>query len=138
MALPAVVLTQKGAGLMRAGRVLVPRAEVGAPDGPGDVVRLFDRRGQLLGSGLYAASSPIAVRVLSDTDEGLTPELLARRIRAALAQRQALFPEADAYRVVHGEADGLPGLFVDRYADAAVVQTTAAAMDAREDMIADL
>jgi 23S rRNA (cytosine1962-C5)-methyltransferase len=139
MALPTVMLTVKGASLVRAGRVLIPRPEVGAPDGPGDVVRLIDsRRGEVLGTGIYSARSPIAVRVLSDTEEGLTPELLSRRIRAALARRQALFGQdpllrdADAFRVVHGEADGLPGLFVDRYAAAAVIQTTAPAMDTRE------
>ena len=44
----------------------------------------------------------------------------------------------DAYRLVHGEADGLPGLFIDRYGDAAVVQTATAAMDARKGHIAAL
>src|SRR6185503_9230339 len=52
--------------------------------------------------------------------------------------RRRLFPSADAYRVVHAEADGLPGLVVDRYADVCVMQTAARAMDAREAEIAEV
>src|SRR5262249_2177044 len=57
---------------------------------------------------------------------------------SALARRTRMLGGADAYRVVHGEADRLPGLFVDRYGDVAVVQTTARAMDAREPEIAQV
>jgi 23S rRNA (cytosine1962-C5)-methyltransferase len=56
--------------------------------------------------------------------------LMAERVQAALAWRQRLNLDRDAMRLVHGEADGLPGLFVDRYADAAVMQTTSVAMNA--------
>jgi 23S rRNA (cytosine1962-C5)-methyltransferase len=68
----------------------------------------------------------------------LDAALLAARITDALALRRRLYPDADAYRVVHGESDLLPGLIIDRYADVAVVQTTARAMDAREGEIAEI
>jgi 23S rRNA (cytosine1962-C5)-methyltransferase len=57
---------------------------------------------------------------------------LRARIQAADDLRRRLMPDADAYRLAHAEADGLPGLIVDRYGDVAVLQTTARAMDARE------
>jgi 23S rRNA (cytosine1962-C5)-methyltransferase len=49
---------------------------------------------------------------------------VAARLGAGAGRRGGLARERDAYRIVHGESDGLPGLFVDRYADALVVQTT--------------
>jgi 23S rRNA (cytosine1962-C5)-methyltransferase len=69
----------------------------------------------------------------------LDEELLASRIAAAIERRARLLgDEVDACRLVHGEADLLPGLFVDRYGDAATVQTACAPMDRREARIASL
>ncbi len=62
----------------------------------------------------------------------------SERLDAALARRRALGLDRDAYRVVHAESDGLPGLVVDRYADAAVIQTTSVAMNAARAAIAEL
>ena len=63
-------------------------------------------------------------------------ELVDERLAAALARRLAMQLDRDAYRVVHAESDGLPGLVVDRYADAAVIQTTSVAMNAARAEIA--
>jgi 23S rRNA (cytosine1962-C5)-methyltransferase len=63
--------------------------------------------------------------------------LVAGRFEVALAWRQRLALDRDALRLLHGEADGLPGLFVDRYADAAVMQTTSVAMDAARPALAE-
>jgi 23S rRNA (cytosine1962-C5)-methyltransferase len=113
------------------------RGEAGA--GSADVVRLIDERGRPIATALWSAAAPIAARVLDrDRDVRLDADLIGARLDAALARRRALFGEADAFRVVHGEADLLPGLFVDRYADVAVVQTACAALDARESLVADL
>ena len=65
-------------------------------------------------------------------------EVVAQRLPAALERRLALDLPRDAYRVVHAEGDGLPGLIVDRYADAAVVQTTSAAMNAARDQVLEV
>ena len=62
-------------------------------------------------------------------------KLLADRMQQAIARRAGM---GDAFRAVHGEADLLPGLVVDRYADVAVIQTSSRAMDAREGEIAKL
>ena len=122
-----------------------------------DTVWLADQRGRLLGWGTWAARAKIAVRVfevaaLEPEGSGdrhrqvpalAPPDLLtstAARLDQALRRRERddVRRDRDAYRVVHGESDGLPGLFVDRYADAAVIQTTSVAMDAREPEIARL
>ncbi len=145
-AAPVVVVSARAALRVRQGYPLVARLEVeAAPAAAAEVVWLAERRGareQLLGSALWCPRGPIAARVLSRELVALDRELLRQRIAAADARRQALFagahPVRSAYRVVHGEADLLPGLFVDRYADAAVLQTATAAMDAHEAEIAEV
>ena len=143
---PVVVLSARAALRVRQGYPFVSRTEVVmAPHAAAEVVRLVERRGtreQLLGSALWCPRGPIAARLLSREIVEFDRELLRQRIGEADARRRALFdglrPARTAYRVVHGEADRLPGLFVDRYADAAVLQTATAAMDAREEEIADV
>lgn len=145
-AVPVVVVSARAALRVRQGYPLVARLEVATPPAEAaEVVWLVERRGareQLLGSALWCPRGPIAARVLSREAVALDRELLRQRIAAADARRQALFagarPARNAYRVVHGEADLLPGLFVDRYADAAVLQTATAAMDAHEATIAEV
>ena len=115
----------------------------------GSAVILCDDRGRSLGSGFLAAPGPtsLAVRLFDRQGAPLSDAQLLSRLRHASTLRQSLWPVAsdglgtsgrDAYRLVHGEADGLPGLFVDRYGDAAVMQTATAAMDARKIRIAEL
>jgi 23S rRNA (cytosine1962-C5)-methyltransferase len=60
------------------------------------------------------------------------------RLRAAVEYRRSLAIDATAYRLVHGEADGLPGLVVDRYGDYLVVQTLSQGMDRRAGLISEL
>jgi len=92
------------------------------PDGA--VVRLTTRNGSALATGFWDARSPIAVRIISDA-AGTDPDtVVAQRIAAALARRQAFIDrrETDAFRWIHGEADGLPGIHVDVYGDAASIR----------------
>jgi 23S rRNA (cytosine1962-C5)-methyltransferase len=117
-----------------------------ASDGGPDVVRVLDERGQLLGWATWAARAPIALRMVRWTEASQPPaappptllDLISNRLGPALARRGALAHERDAFRIVHGESDGLPGLFVDRYAEALVLQTTSVAMDAALPAIARL
>ncbi len=109
--------------------------------GPGDWVSVLDSRGRFLAWGTYSPRSQIRVRLWA-WEEGalLTPGLLRQRLHAAYARRQAwLDPEhTNAYRVVFGEADGLPGLIVDRYADTAVVQFLSVGVERWRETLADL
>jgi 23S rRNA (cytosine1962-C5)-methyltransferase len=97
---------------------------------PGATVRVLDSRGKFLGTALYSSSSQIAIRMISHGSVGDLPGLVAERIRAAIAYREELVRNTDAYRIVFSEADFLPGLIVDRYNDVISVQILTQAMDA--------
>jgi 23S rRNA (cytosine1962-C5)-methyltransferase len=118
-----------------------------ALEGGPALVRVRDQRGQELGVASWSARSPIALRFFSWVEGSQKApgeelprliDLVGARLGAALARRGGLARQRDAYRIVHGESDGLPGLFVDRYADALVVQTTSGAMDVALPEIAPL
>ena len=79
---------------------------------------MADFRGRPLGTAHYSSTSQIALRMLSPQVEEIGREFYLKRLRAAEAHRRAVVPrDSDAYRVVHAEADLLPALIVDRYAD---------------------
>lgn len=95
----------------------------------GQPVRVVDDRGRAVGVGGYNRHALIAVRMFRHGEAPL-PEVgwLTGRLRAALALRERLY-DRPFYRLIHAEADGLPGLIVDRYGDVLVVQANAAAVD---------
>ena len=138
MSTPTVTVRQKGAARARAGHPWIFRADVqGEPDLPsGAEVRIVDARGNFIARAFWAVKSPIALRVLSRKDEPLDEALLALRLKRALERRRALFPQADAFRMAHGEADLLPGYFVDLYGRAAAVQHLAEWAEVRRERLA--
>ena len=96
----------------------------------GGLVALRRVDGKPLGVGTFNPHTLICFRLLSAAPGAIIDEAyLANRLARALALRERLYPEP-FYRLVHGEADGLPGLVVDRFGDALVVQTATAGMDA--------
>ncbi len=102
----------------------------GAPQ-RGDSVVVVSSTGEFLGHGVYCPKSQIRVRVLSfDEATPIDEALIAARVADALAFRtRVLAPGVQACRLIHGEADGLPGLVVDRYDDVLVVQCQSAAAE---------
>jgi 23S rRNA (cytosine1962-C5)-methyltransferase len=104
----------------------------------GDLVRVADRRGQYLATGYLNRRSQIVVRLLTwDPDEKVDRVFWRRRLTLASDGRTRLAqdPTTNAYRLVHAEADGLPGLVVDRYGDWLVVQCLTLGMARRRDEI---
>jgi 23S rRNA (cytosine1962-C5)-methyltransferase len=103
------------------------------PAAPGGwVVAVVDPRGQPAGQALWAERSPLALRLLTrrpPSEEPVDAVWFKTRLQAAIARRATMGREA--LRLVHAEADGLPGLFVDRYRDRLVVQ-----MDTRKEALA--
>jgi 23S rRNA (cytosine1962-C5)-methyltransferase len=91
---------------------------------------LADHRGQILGTALYSSSSQIAIRLISREPVADLPALLRQRIAEAIAYREPLIRDTNAYRVIFSEADFLPGLIVDRYNDILSMQILTQAMDA--------
>jgi 23S rRNA (cytosine1962-C5)-methyltransferase len=88
----------------------------------GDRVSVRGPRGHVLGQALYSDTSQIALRMLTDGETVADDALIRSRVEAAIAYRRSLGIDATAYRLVHGEADLLPSLIVDRYGDYLVVQ----------------
>lgn len=110
---------------------------MGAPQ-PGDVVEVYTHEGKFFARGLFNPRSKIQVRILTFQEEAIDDRFWAARVDRCVALRARVVRDTDAYRVVHGEADLLPGLVVDRYADVLVMQALAAGMDRRKDFLADL
>ena len=96
----------------------------------GSVVTITDAGGELLGTAHFNAHTLIAARLLTkEADAAIDARFFAERLRAAKLLRDRLFAKP-FYRLVHAEADGLPGLIVDRFDDIAVVQPNTAGMNA--------
>jgi 23S rRNA (cytosine1962-C5)-methyltransferase len=94
------------------------------------VADVLDYRGQWLARGIYNPKSQIRVRVLTWAKESIDAAFFARRIASAAELRARLVsPFTNAYRVVNGEGDFLPGLIVDRYADYLVCEFFTAGID---------
>lgn len=96
----------------------------------GDLAVIFDADRQFVAIGLYDPTSPIRVRVLHHGKPAkIDAAWWSNTIRAAIERRQAVLAAGDttAYRVIHGENDGMPGLVLDRYGDAFVLKLYTAA-----------
>ncbi|MBI1874953.1 MAG: class I SAM-dependent rRNA methyltransferase, partial [Acidobacteria bacterium] len=89
----------------------------------GDTVLVRGPGARPVGRALYSGKSQIALRMLTRSDEPADLGLWKARLAAAVRFRDSLAIDADAYRLVHGEGDLLPGLVVDRYTDVLVVQS---------------
>jgi len=138
---PKIKITRRGADRLEAGHLWIYRADVeSAPAAleAGDVVALVDGRGRFLAKAFWSARSKIALRVVTRDEEPVDEAFFAARLRTAIELRERLFGGERFVRLVHGEADLLPGLVVDRYGDAAVIQTLVPATDRRKALLADL
>jgi 23S rRNA (cytosine1962-C5)-methyltransferase len=120
----SVVISPRGVERLRLGHLWVYRSDVrSAQADPGAIVRLLDERGNFQGRAFYSDRSQIAVRLLTREDRPVDRAFLTERLRRAAAYRNLVVENSEACRLVHGEADLLPSLIVDRYVDCFVVQT---------------
>jgi 23S rRNA (cytosine1962-C5)-methyltransferase len=104
----------------------------------GQTVRVEASDGKFLAWAAYSARSQIRLRAWSfDEAERIDDAFFARRVAAAVARRERLAIASDGVRLIHGEADGLPGLIVDRYADTLVAQFLSAGSERWKAVIAD-
>ena len=128
---PTVTITARGEERLRGRHPWIYRADVVDPRAPaGAIVAVRSRRGgRPLGSALYSDRSQIALRMLTYGDRFADEAVVRDRLAAAIGFRASLEIDATAYRLVHGEADLLPSLVVDRYGDYLVVQTLSQGMD---------
>jgi len=92
---------------------------------PGATVDLLAFNGDFLARAAYSPTSQIRARVWTFDDEPVDEDFFRKKIRAAILQRSTLNVQrySDAYRLIHAESDGLPGLIVDRYGEVLVLQS---------------
>lgn len=134
---PTVVISSRGEDRLRTGHPWIYKADVAdVRANGGDAVVVRGPRGRVVGWAMYSDRSQIALRMLRHGpavhDAGAAPDvenLIRARIASAIAFRESLSIDASACRLVHGEADLLPSLIVDRYGDYLVVQTLSQGMD---------
>jgi 23S rRNA (cytosine1962-C5)-methyltransferase len=124
-----VKVSRRGAARWRAGHPWIYRSDVVSGGSEAGAVHVEDEHGGRVGTALWSPSSQIAVRMLTGEHVDVDAAFWKDRVAAAGAYRSWLAPDADAYRLVHGEADGLPSLVVDRYGDWLVVQLLSAGLE---------
>ena len=142
---PAYTVTPKAEAAILKGHPWVYADEITAapaqPPENGAVVDVLSSRGRYLGSGLLSEASKIRVRLLGrNANDRYDEAFWRRRIEYAWAYRKAIYPAEDLQccRVVFGEADGLPGLTVDRFGPILSVQILSYGMDRRKELLARL
>ena len=141
--LSPVKISSRGATRLKSGHVWIYKSDILSADGvaPGSLVSVTDHRGKPMGSALYSSSSQIALRMISQESVNDLPSLLRQRIASAIAYRDTIVRDSNAYRLVFSEADALPGLIVDRYNDILSLQILTQAIDTtpvREAIISEL
>jgi 23S rRNA (cytosine1962-C5)-methyltransferase len=100
-----------------------------------DLVQVLNHVGHFLALGLYNPKSQIAVRIVTYKQEEIDYSWFLERVQMAWKRRQWLLPGITSCRVIHGEADFLPGVIVDKYEDIIVVQILSAGMEKRKELL---
>jgi 23S rRNA (cytosine1962-C5)-methyltransferase len=127
---PSVTISARGEQRVRLAHPWIYRADVVAVAAEGgDLVQVLGPRQRVLGYALFSDRSQISIRMLSRGEQPVDEAVVRGRLESALRYRESLRLDATAYRLVHGEADLLPSLIVDRYGDHLVVQTLSQGMD---------
>lgn len=126
-----VVLKPRGEDRVRGGHPWVYRSDIADVIEPeaGAVVEVRGARNRMLGHALFSDQSQITIRMISRDETPIDEAFWRARLAAAIRFRESLQINATAFRLVHGEADLLPSLIVDRYADYLVMQTLSQGMD---------
>jgi 23S rRNA (cytosine1962-C5)-methyltransferase len=125
------IVSNKGARRWAEGHPWIFRSDVlQRPDTDAGAVHVTDQRGKRLGSALWSPRSEISLRLIErDPDVAIDLEWWRHKLERAIARRAGLEREANAYRLVHGEGDGIPSLIVDRYDRWLVVQLMSAGLE---------
>ncbi|MGH7512593.1 MAG: class I SAM-dependent rRNA methyltransferase [Gemmatimonadales bacterium] len=123
----AVRVTARGAERWVRGHPWIYRSEVIAGEAPPGLVPVQDPRGRFIGQALHSPGSEIRLRLLERTDRPVDAAWWREHLQASAARRVGI--DATAWRLVHGEADGLPSLIVDRYDRWLVAQILSAGLE---------
>jgi 23S rRNA (cytosine1962-C5)-methyltransferase len=128
--IPTAVVSPRGEDRIRSGHPWIYRTDVAdVAAEPGSVVEVLGPRQRFLGQAMYSEQSQISLRMLTRGEEDIDESFWRARIEAAVGFRRSLRIDATAFRLIHGEADLLPSLIVDRYGDVLVVQALSQGTD---------
>ena len=126
----SVVVSHRGEERVRSGHPWIYKSDVSEVNASaGATVRVVGPRGRVIGHALYSNRSEIALRLVTRGAEPPGLPLWRDRLEQAIRFRQSLHIDATAYRLVHGEADLLPSLVVDRYGEYLVLQALSQGVD---------
>jgi len=124
-------VSRRGGDRWAQGHPWIYRSDVTRPPaGPAGAVRVVAEGGAFLGIALWSPASTISLRLLTREEREIDFGFWRERVDAAARFRESLAPDATAYRLMHGEADGAPSLVVDRYGEHLVVQLLSAGLEA--------
>lgn len=140
---PSFTVTKKAQSSIQLGHPWVYGEEIISSKGEyenGDLVDVVSEKGTYLGTGLLSEKSKIRVRILSNNaNETFSPEFFRRRIKYAIDYRlNVMRDDFSSCRIIFGEADGFPGLTIDKYNDILVSQILSFGIEKRKDMIYSL
>jgi 23S rRNA (cytosine1962-C5)-methyltransferase len=125
------ILKPRGEDRVRGGHPWVYKSDIADVVGedPGPIVAVRGPRNRMLGHALFSDQSQITIRMISHDEKPIDEAFWRARLATAIAFRDTLKINATAFRLVHGEADLLPSLIVDRYGDYLVMQALSQGMD---------
>lgn len=129
----AVQVADRGEKRLSAGHPWVFASDIESHPGRAGLVEILGGSGRCIGFGLYSPASTIGLRLLKRGDKPFTVDELVQRLEEADRRRSVL--GRTSYRMVHGEADFLPGVFIERYGTVFALQSTSAGSDALEGLL---
>ena len=137
---PSFIITKKGSAWVGTGHPWIYAQEIiskSAEPENGALVDALSENGRYLGTGLYSRESKIGLRLISrNANDRFDAEFWKRRIRYAWDYRRTVMGgDVSCCRVIFGEADGFPGLTVDRFSNILVTQTLSVGMERLKDAI---
>jgi len=129
--MPTAILKPRGEDRVRGGHPWVYRSDIAdvVDADAGAIVEVRGPRQRVLGHALFSDQSQITIRMISRDETRIDDAFWRARLTSAIRFRDTLQINATAFRLVHGEADLLPSLVVDRYGDYLVMQTLSQGMD---------
>lgn len=136
---PIAMITKKGEDFITSGNSWIYADELislSEKCNSGDIVDVLSLNGKYLGSGFISNSSKIRIRIFSNNaNDVFDDNFFKRRVDYAIDYRLNVLDNIEACRIIFGEADGFPGLTVDKYNDILVTQITTYGIDIRKNMI---
>lgn len=134
-----MVISPRGVERIHLGHLWVYRSDIRTAQAePGTVVRLSDQRGRFQGRAFYSDKSQIAIRLLTREDKPIDRAFFTHRLQQAIAYRERVVENSEAFRLVYSEADLLPSLIVDRYGDYLVVQTLSQGSERHKNLLVEI